>query len=167
MEFNIERFDKDELVRSMRNMGISCQGKIISPQSKYKGEIFDISWACNWGITLKVLPINRDYTYVLRNVELTQKSIDNFKKRLKDKLDGAVDFFKRQLKADDIIFYQGNLFRILFFVNGKDYMDTVAISPIGESNCEWDYDDFEDEIIDTDRLSYSILIDDPLLLITI
>lgn len=165
MQFNIDKFDRAELIQTMTTMGIPCQGKIISPQSKYKGKTFTITWSCGWGITLKVQPINRNYMYTSSNVELTQKSVNEFKRRLVDQLDEAIDFFERPLKADDIIFHKGELFRILFFIKGKSDFN-VAISPIVKQDCDWD-DENEDEFIHLNGLKESILIDDPLLLIKI
>ncbi len=163
MQFNINKFDHQEIVNTMISIGIPCRGKITSPQSKYKGKTFNITWSCSWATTLKVQPINRNYTYSSSNVELTLKSINEFKTRLVNRLDGAVDFFKRPLKVDDIIFNRGELFRILFFVKGESNFN-VAISPIVVEDNEWD-DENEDEFIHLERLKESILIDDPLLLL--
>ena len=116
MNVNLDKYDKQDMIQLMRNMDMPCQGKIVSKQSKYYGQTFDVSWAGYWGIALKVMPINRVYSYVSRSVEITKKSITNFKSLTTDKMDGAVDFFGRSLKAEDIIFYQGELHRIAFFV---------------------------------------------------
>ena len=156
----------------MRNMNIHCQGIIVSKQSKYCGQTFDVSWAGYWGISLKVMPINRVYNYAYGSVDITDKSMNAFKKIMTPTFDGAVDFFKRPLKAEDVIFYKGELHRISFFVTSNDdqrddyFTKNVSIEAVRPRE---DWEDFEDrsEFMGIHRLKESILIDDPLLLLKV
>lgn len=163
MDIDLDRYYKSELIQVMCNLGINCQGIITTKTSKYYGKTFDIVWSVYWGVSLKVMPINRAYSYTMDHVEISQKSIDNFKSKMVETIPTAIDYFKRQLKANDIIFYNGELWKISFFIEGSDNKN-VAIEVI-RSLEEWE--DFNDtnEFIYTDKLQEAILIDDPLLLL--
>ena len=140
MDINLAKYDKSNLISIMCNLGINCQGTVTSKTSKYCGQTFDIIWSAYYGISLKIQPINRTYTYRSTNIELSQKSIDDFKEKIVDTIPTAIDFFKRQLKADDIIFYNGELWKIIFFIEGPNNKN-VSIESI-RSKDEWE--DFND-----------------------
>jgi len=159
MKINLDRYNKIELMRIICTMDGSCRGTITSTRSKYCGQTFKVVWSYGlWGIALKVMPINRTYTYTSKHVEITQKSINNFKKKITNTVDGALDFFNRPLEANDVIFYDGELYRIAWFIK-----ENVAIQLIRNS------EDWEDSIYfhHISRLSDTILIDDPLLLLQV
>ncbi len=165
--YNIEKFNQQTLIRIIYDLGLTCQAKVISRQSKYKGHIFDVTWASDWYINLKVMPINRNYLYNFDSVELTQESIDRFKNSLHGTMHGAVDFFENSVKAEDIIFYDGMLYKILFFVEGKS--KNVALSPIIKTNEEDRAlsGSLRDLFVYISDLQESVLINDPLLLLKI
>ena len=169
MEVNLDKYDTHDLVQLMRNMDIPCQGKVVSKQSKYCGKTFDIQWAGYWGIALKVMPINRVYNYISRSVEITPKSLQRFKTLAVDTIPGAVDFFGRPLKAEDVIFYGGELHRISFFIDSEQdkvsyFTKNVSIEAIRPKH-DWEDFDEHSEFLGIDRLLESVLIDDPLLLL--
>lgn len=164
MKFDINKYDKSEMIQVMCNLGILCQGKVLVQTSPYYGKTFDVIWSAYWGVTLKVQPINRAYTYNLDNVELTEKSINNLKEKIVETLTGAVDFFKRQLKKDDIIFYDGALWKIDFFIDGSDHQDAVLVL-LGVEKESWQEFSDTHKFIHIQRLVEGTLIDDPLLLL--
>lgn len=163
MNINLAKYKKSELISVMCNLGIKCQGIITSKKSKYYGKTFDIVWSVYWGISLKVMPINRTYTYNTDHVNLSNKSVKNFKKQIVETIPTAIDYFKRQLKANDIIFYDGELWKIKFFIKGPDNKN-VAIELVRPLD---DWEDFSNmnEFMYTHKLKRTILIDDPLLLL--
>lgn len=149
-----------------------CKPEIIITTSKscYKGRTYKIDCGL-WRDAVQIKRNGRYVYYFAGSYKLTEKTYEMFK-NLKVP---AVDFFKKNIIEEDILFTNGRLFKVIKITNKFTYVKIVATSDFWDKFAdfnEWLEDRIynEDEEIlqlETPELCTFIKIDDPLDLLSV
>lgn len=136
--------------------------EITTFRSKYKGLVCKVQSAGRYRSTVRNKITNRSYIYYNEDLKITQNTLDTFNSTLLEK-NGHTDYFNREVKSGDVIFYNATLFRIEFFRTKRTSWTKDLFRTHITTNSFSNYNGF----VTSDILKKSILIDDPLLLLTI
>lgn len=159
-------FSDSEIINILNDNNQSAEIIITTSKSCYKGCIykaFKESWYSN---KIRINRNNRFVCYQPESFRLTEKTYKIFKNL---KAESFVDFFKKKLNKDDIVFNDGRLYRIILIVN-----DTIYLHLVAQSNYYEEWDEIEYRLhgektfkLDSEEISCFVKIDNPLDLLTI
>lgn len=156
---------------------IKAKIKVTTKYSSFNGTIYNVhSMRYNKSVSIK--RNNRTVYYQHGSYELCEDSINEFKKLTKSI--NTVDFFKKSIDINDILYNDGRLYKVLFFsdknvyiqvVNEGKYWDGQYESPnyyeVGGSRNRDESNNGKIYKLASDEMLIFIRIDDPLDLLAI